>query len=64
MPRWSRVNRSCSSFRGRSDLRFNWVCCRLAHLGHGYMTQLVTEAWRMVVPAFLARQRLDDIPGW
>lgn len=49
---------------GRSDLRFNWVCCRLAHLGHGYMTQLVTEAWRMVVPAFLARQRLDDIPGW
>jgi hypothetical protein len=43
---------------GASDLRFNWVCCRLARLDHEYMTELVTEAWRMVVPKFLARQRL------
>ena len=43
---------------GTSDLRFNWVCCHLARLDHEYMTELVTEAWRMVVPKFLARQRL------
>ncbi|MGX7669644.1 MmcQ/YjbR family DNA-binding protein [Plantactinospora sp. DSM 117369] len=43
---------------GESDLRFNWVCCRLDRLDHDQMTELVTEAWRMVVPKFLARQRL------
>ncbi|MER7889929.1 MmcQ/YjbR family DNA-binding protein [Micromonospora sp. NPDC094482] len=41
-----------------SDLRFHWVCCHTARLDHDYMTELVTEAWRMVVPKFLARQRL------
>jgi hypothetical protein len=45
---------------GASDLRFNWVCCHLALLDYGYMTELVTDAWRMVVPKFLARQRLGD----
>ncbi|MEV4656025.1 MmcQ/YjbR family DNA-binding protein [Micromonospora sp. NPDC049301] len=45
---------------GESDLRFNWVCCHTARLEHGYMTELVTEAWRMVVPKFLARQRLGS----
>jgi hypothetical protein len=43
-----------------SDLRFNWVCVQLARLEHEYMTELVTEAWRMVVPKFVARQRLGD----
>ena len=43
-----------------SDLRFNWVCCHLAKLDHDYMTELVCEAWRMVVPKFLARQRLGS----
>ncbi|MGN9809203.1 MmcQ/YjbR family DNA-binding protein [Micromonospora sp. BQ11] len=43
---------------GPSDLRFNWVCCRLAPLQRDRMTEFVTEAWRMVVPKFLARQRL------
>jgi hypothetical protein len=43
-----------------SDLRFNWVCCHLAGLDPQYMTELVTEAWRMVVPKFLARQRLGS----
>lgn len=43
---------------GASDLRFHWVCCHLDRLDHGYMTELVTEAWRLVVPKFLARQRL------
>lgn len=45
---------------GASDLRFNWVCCHLAQLDHDYMTELVCEAWRMVVPKFLARQRLGS----
>ncbi len=40
------------------DLRFNWACCHVARLDPEYMTELVTEAWRMVVPRFLARQRL------
>ncbi|MER5334898.1 MmcQ/YjbR family DNA-binding protein [Micromonospora sp. NPDC002717] len=41
-----------------ADLRFNWVCCRLDRLDRDHMTELVTDAWRMVVPKFLARQRL------
>lgn len=45
---------------GASDLRFNWVCCHLARLDHEYMTELVTDAWRMVVPKFVARQRLGS----
>jgi hypothetical protein len=43
---------------GQSDLRYNWVCCHLSRLDETYMTELVTEAWRMVVPKFLARERL------
>ena len=43
---------------GESDLRFHWVCRHLAPLDQDYMTELVCEAWRMVVPKFLARQRL------
>jgi hypothetical protein len=45
---------------GASDLRFHWVCCHVARLDHDYMTELVCEAWRMVVPKFLARQRLGS----
>jgi hypothetical protein len=41
-----------------SDLRYHWVVARLAALDHGEMEELVTEAWRMVVPRFLARERL------
>ncbi|TDC38221.1 MmcQ/YjbR family DNA-binding protein [Micromonospora sp. 15K316] len=43
---------------GHADLRFNWVCCHAGRLDSTYMTELVTEAWRMCVPKFLARQRL------
>ncbi|MFC7549974.1 MmcQ/YjbR family DNA-binding protein [Plantactinospora sp. GCM10030261] len=43
-----------------SDLRYNWVCCHLARLDRDYLEELVTEAWRMVVPKFLARQRLGS----
>jgi hypothetical protein len=41
-----------------SDLRFHWVCCHLDRLDQEQMTELVSEAWRMVVPKFLARERL------
>lgn len=41
-----------------SDLRFNWICCHAERLDHPYITELVTEAWRMCVPKFLSRQRL------
>jgi hypothetical protein len=43
-----------------SDLRFHWVCCHLEPLSHERMTELVCEAWRMVVPKFLARERLGE----
>jgi hypothetical protein len=45
---------------GPADLRFSWVGCHLDRLGPDRMTELVTEAWRMVVPKFLARERLGD----
>jgi hypothetical protein len=34
----------------RSDLRFNWAVVRLAAIDHEEMTELVLDAWRMVVP--------------
>jgi hypothetical protein len=33
-----------------SDMRFNWVHARMAELNADEMRELVTEAWRMVVP--------------
>jgi hypothetical protein len=41
-----------------SDLRFNWVCVRLATIDQAEMQELVTEAWRMVVPKKVAAARL------
>src|SRR5262245_63832623 len=40
-----------------SDMRFNWVCVRLDAIDSDEMTELVTEAWRMVVPKKVARER-------
>lgn len=45
---------------GQSDLRFNWVVGRLGLLGREEMERRVCEAWSMVVPKFLVRERL----GW
>jgi hypothetical protein len=42
-----------------SDLRFNWVQVRLAAVDAGYARELVTEAWRMVVPKRVAAAHLD-----
>jgi hypothetical protein len=37
-----------------SDLRYNWVCVRLAAISPAEMTELVLDAWRMVVPKSVA----------
>jgi hypothetical protein len=39
---------------GQGDLRYNWVHVRLGAIGHGEMTELVLDAWRMVVPKRVA----------
>ena len=41
-----------------SDLRFHWVCVRLDKLDHDEMTELVLDAWRMVVPKRVAAAHL------
>ena len=40
-----------------SDERYNWVHCRLAALDEDEMTELVFDAWTMVVPKRLAAQQ-------
>ncbi|HEY1642660.1 MAG TPA: MmcQ/YjbR family DNA-binding protein [Streptosporangiaceae bacterium] len=40
---------------GTGDMRWNWVVARLSALDHEEMRQLVTDAWRMVVPRSVAR---------
>lgn len=45
-----------------SDMRFRWIEVNLAALDHDEMRELVIEAWRMVVPKFLAAQHLNR-PG-
>ena len=37
-----------------SDLRYNWVAARLDALEHDELTELVVDAWRMVVPKKVA----------
>ena len=34
----------------QSDLRYNWVVVRLAEIDLAEMTELLVDAWRMVVP--------------
>ncbi|MFE0579966.1 MmcQ/YjbR family DNA-binding protein [Streptomyces sp. NPDC058874] len=46
-----------------SDLRFHWAQAHLAALDREELTELVTEAWRMVVPARVAREHLDRPPA-
>ena len=38
----------------RSDLRFNWVCVRLAAIDRNELSALVISAWRMCVPKKVA----------
>ena len=39
-----------------SDLRYQWVVAVLAALDEAEMTELVTDAWTMVVPQYVARE--------
>jgi hypothetical protein len=43
----------------KPDLRYNWVCARLASLGHEEMRELVIDAWQMVVPRGVAQAYLE-----
>jgi hypothetical protein len=45
-----------------SDHRFNWIDVRMARLDRGEMREFVVEAWRMVVPKFLAAARAAGPP--
>ncbi|MGH8925438.1 MAG: MmcQ/YjbR family DNA-binding protein [Acidimicrobiia bacterium] len=46
-----------------SDLRYHWVLVRLAEIDYPEMAELVVDAWRMVVPKFLAEgsPEVDEI---
>ena len=44
-----------------ADLRFNWVEARTAVLDVAEMTELVTDAWTMVVPQRVARDYFDSL---
>jgi hypothetical protein len=39
-----------------SDLRYQWVVAVLAALDEAEMTELVTDAWTMCVPKYVARE--------
>lgn len=45
---------------GASELRFNWVLCRIGALDLHEMEERVTDAWSMCVPKFLVRERLSS----
>ena len=42
-----------------SDQRFHWVHARMAALSREEMRELVTDAWRMVIPKKIAAAHLD-----
>ncbi|HEY7484846.1 MAG TPA: MmcQ/YjbR family DNA-binding protein [Streptosporangiaceae bacterium] len=46
----------------QSDMRYHWVCVRLAAIDEPEMRELVIEAWRMVVPKRVAAAHLHDAP--
>ncbi|HEX4864488.1 MAG TPA: hypothetical protein VFV02_10465 [Acidimicrobiales bacterium] len=43
----------------KADLRYNWVCARLAALDYAEMKELVIDAWQMVVPRGVALAYLE-----
>jgi hypothetical protein len=47
----------------RSDERYNWVRVRLAAIGQAEMSELVGDAWRMVVPKRLGASYDVRAPG-
>jgi hypothetical protein len=45
------------------DLRYNWVVVRLAAIDDAEMSELVVDAWRMVVPKRVAAGYLHGVLG-
>ena len=48
-----------------ADMRYNWVEARMAMLDLEEMAELVTDAWTMVVPKYVAQEyfdTLDELP--
>ena len=45
-----------------SDQRYQWIVARMAALGKDEMTELITDAWRMVVPKKVAAAHLASGP--
>ena len=45
-----------------SDLRFHWVHVRMAAIDVTEMRELITDAWRMVVPKRVAAAHLGTTP--
>ena len=43
-----------------SDMRYHWVVARLAALDREEMGEIVTDAWRMVVPKSVAAAHLGE----
>src|SRR5215510_809262 len=43
-----------------ADMRYQWVEVRLAAIDHAEMTELVTDAWCMVVPKRVAAEYFAD----
>jgi hypothetical protein len=43
---------------GPGDMRYHWVCVHLARIDERELRELVTDAWRMVVPKRVAREHL------
>jgi hypothetical protein len=46
-----------------SDQRFHWVHARMAALGAEEMRELITDAWRMVVPKKVIAAYLASVAG-
>ena len=44
----------------QSDMRYHWVEVRLDALDHEEMSELVLDAWRMVVPKRVAAEHLGE----
>jgi hypothetical protein len=43
-----------------SDMRYHWAVVQLAAIDHDEMTELVIDAWRMVVPKKVVREHLGE----
>ena len=43
-----------------SDQRYQWIVARMAALGKDEMTELIIDAWRMVVPKKVATAHLGS----